>query len=72
MLTLDSVIPGQANFHGNKSYTGARFTAIGATSISRLESEFAGEQTGKMYNPLLDFCTPSIKIISIVEYNVVI
>ena len=67
MLTLDSVIPGQANFHGNKSYTGARFTAIGATSISRLESEFAGEQTGKMYICLSDFCIlsklfPSINI----------
>ena len=61
MLTLDSVIPGQANFHGNKSYTGARFTAIGATSISRLESEFAGEQTGKLYIRLSDFCTLSFQ-----------
>ena len=59
MLNLDSVIPCQTNVHGNKSYTGARFTAIGATSISRLESEFAGEQTGKMYICLSAFCTLS-------------
>ena len=59
MSTLDSVIHGQTNFHGNKSYTGVRFTAMGATSVSRLESEFAGEQTGKMYFPLLDFCSLS-------------
>ena len=50
-VVSDSVIPGQAHFTGNKSYTGARFTAMGTnynTTTSRLESEFTAEQTGKL------------------------
>ena len=51
VFVKDSVIPGQAPFAGNKSYTGARFTAMGTnynTTTSRLESEYTAEQTGKL------------------------
>ena len=51
MFVLDSMAPGQTNLLGTKSFTGARYTAMGQTyntTMSRIESEFAGEQTGKV------------------------
>ena len=53
MFVLDSMAPGQTNLLGTKSFTGARYTAVGQnynTTMSRftIESEFAGEQTGKV------------------------
>ena len=50
-FVLDSMAPGQTNLLGTKSFTGARYTAVGQnynTTMSRIESEFAGEQTGKV------------------------
>ena len=60
---IDSVIPGQAPFTGNKSYTGARFTAMGTnynTTTSRLESEYTAEQTGRL-SSLLHYIQSSTK-----------
>ena len=51
IFVLDSMAPGQTNLLGTKSFTGARYTAMGQTyntTMSRIESEFAGEQTGKV------------------------
>ena len=50
--------PGQTNLLGTKSFTGARYTAVGQnynTTMSRIESEFAGEQTGKISITLIIF-----------------